>query len=236
MPSRAFDVLLTLVECRGTVVSKETLLAATWGDVSVEENTLVQAISALRRALRDASGDDSTLITIPGRGYQFTGAVRVPSLTRRRHFAAAVVLTTAVVGGTAVLGWPSHRFHFWEDHCVAVIPFETLGRPAVAGVAIADGLIVKLAARDRLRVRPTSAILGLPARDYRRLGAALKVDRIIAGTIQDTKDGVRVTVQLIDVNKEAAVWAASFDESARGAGPSDLLLSRIADAVRPRMF
>ena len=233
MPSRAFDVLLTLVEHRGTVVSKEALLA-TWGDVAVEENTLVQAITAIRRALREASGDDTIVRTIPGRGYQFTATV----MRRRplgRHF-AAVAVTLVLVIGSSILGWRSHRFHVLEDHCVAVIPFETLGGPTVAGETLADGLIVKLAAHDHLRVRPTSATLGLPRRDFRSLGAALKVDRIIGGTMQETQGGVRVTVQLIDVNKEAVVWAASFDDASRNEIPSDMLLSRIADAVRPLVF
>jgi predicted ATPase/DNA-binding winged helix-turn-helix (wHTH) protein len=70
---RAFDVLITLIEARGAVVSKNALMARVWPDRIVEENNLQWQISALRAAL----GADRNLIrTVPGRGYQFTGPIR----------------------------------------------------------------------------------------------------------------------------------------------------------------
>src|SRR5438552_12646259 len=68
---RAFDVLITLIEARGAVVSKNTLMARVWPDRIVEENNLQWQISALRAAL---GGDRNLIRTVPGRGYQFTGA------------------------------------------------------------------------------------------------------------------------------------------------------------------
>ena len=71
---RAYDVLMTLIEARGTVVSKDTLMARVWPDRVVEENALQVQISALRAAF----GPDRELIrTVSGRGYQFTGEIRV---------------------------------------------------------------------------------------------------------------------------------------------------------------
>src|SRR5215471_5925817 len=66
---RAFDVLMTLIEARGAVVSKNALMARVWPDRIVEENNLQWQISALRAAF----GADRNLIrTVSGRGYQFT--------------------------------------------------------------------------------------------------------------------------------------------------------------------
>jgi DNA-binding winged helix-turn-helix (wHTH) protein/TolB-like protein len=232
VPARSFDVLVTLVERQGTVVSKETLLAATWGEVAVEENTLVQAISALRRALREACGDDTAIATIPGKGYQFTAPVRVGARWRRPQRAtAAIVLLVAAM--SSVTAWRFHWLHVWEDRCVAVLPFEAAGGPALAGAAIADGLIVRLASPRHVRVRPTSDVPPGLMRDYRRLGAALKVDRLVSGTIRTTAAGIRITVEVIDVNKEAAIWGAAFEDS--GGTPSQSLIARIADAVRPQL-
>src|SRR5262249_49385887 len=70
---RAFDILLALVDGRGTVLSKDELMGRIWPDRVVEENNLEIQISALRKVL----GADRTLIrTVPTRGYQFTGDVR----------------------------------------------------------------------------------------------------------------------------------------------------------------
>jgi predicted ATPase/DNA-binding winged helix-turn-helix (wHTH) protein len=73
--ARAFDLLLALVEARGSMVTKDALLQRVWPGRIVEEGNLQAQVSALRRAL----GDDRDMIrTIPGRGYQFVGHVRNP--------------------------------------------------------------------------------------------------------------------------------------------------------------
>jgi DNA-binding winged helix-turn-helix (wHTH) protein/tetratricopeptide (TPR) repeat protein len=71
--SKAFEVLTCLVMNAGEVVTKETLLKTVWPESFVEEGNLSQHIFALRKAM----GDRATyIVTIPGRGYQFTEAVR----------------------------------------------------------------------------------------------------------------------------------------------------------------
>jgi DNA-binding winged helix-turn-helix (wHTH) protein len=80
--SRAFDLLLALIEAPGAVVSKRALTERVWPGRIVEENNLLIQMSVLRRAL----GDDRGLIrTVAGQGYQFTGEIRtvsVPADTR----------------------------------------------------------------------------------------------------------------------------------------------------------
>src|SRR5882724_6850719 len=65
--SRAFDLMMALVERRDRLVSKAELMDAAWPGVIVEENNLLVQISALRRAL----GSDA-IATVTGRGYRFT--------------------------------------------------------------------------------------------------------------------------------------------------------------------
>jgi DNA-binding winged helix-turn-helix (wHTH) protein len=74
---RAFDVLLYLVQNPGKVVSRDELLKNVWPDTFVDENNLAQSISALRRALDEKPGDNSYIVTLPGRGYQFVTPVHV---------------------------------------------------------------------------------------------------------------------------------------------------------------
>src|ERR1700722_14199077 len=71
---RAFDVLMALIEARGAVVSKDALMARVWPNRIVEENNLQAQIVALRKAF----GSERELIrTVAGRGYQFTGEIRL---------------------------------------------------------------------------------------------------------------------------------------------------------------
>jgi eukaryotic-like serine/threonine-protein kinase len=71
---KSFEVLTCLVENAGRVVLKEELLKAVWPESFVEESNLTQHIFWLRKAL----GDRATyIVTVPGRGYQFTPKVQI---------------------------------------------------------------------------------------------------------------------------------------------------------------
>ena len=76
--SRAFDVLMALIEARGSVVSKDELLARVWPNQIVEENNLEVQVSTLRAVF----GAERGLIrTVSRRGYQFTGEISFPPAT-----------------------------------------------------------------------------------------------------------------------------------------------------------
>jgi predicted ATPase/DNA-binding winged helix-turn-helix (wHTH) protein len=70
--TRAFDILMVLIEARGALVTKDEILERAWPGVVVEENNLQVQVSSLRKAL----GVDRNLIqTVPGRGYRFIAAM-----------------------------------------------------------------------------------------------------------------------------------------------------------------
>jgi DNA-binding winged helix-turn-helix (wHTH) protein len=71
--TRAFDVLMVLVEADSALVTKRELLSRVWPDVVVEEENLKVQVSALRRAL---GRDRDFVLTEFGRGYRFAAAVR----------------------------------------------------------------------------------------------------------------------------------------------------------------
>lgn len=48
--SRAFDLLLALVEARGELVTKDALMRQVWPGTTVEENNIQVQFSALRKA------------------------------------------------------------------------------------------------------------------------------------------------------------------------------------------
>lgn len=75
VPDRHLGVLLHLLAHAGEVVGKDALVDAAWPDVAVTDNSLEQAISALRRVLADGAGAASLIQTVPRQGYRFTGPV-----------------------------------------------------------------------------------------------------------------------------------------------------------------
>src|SRR6266700_6327078 len=69
---KAIETLIVLVENRDRVVSKDELMKTLWPDSFVEESNLSQNIFLLRKALGDSAQERRYILTIPGRGYQFT--------------------------------------------------------------------------------------------------------------------------------------------------------------------
>lgn len=73
---KEFEVLFFLIENAGRVVEKDALLNAVWKDTFVEEATLMQSISRVRKKLEAATGSEEEFIeTLPKRGYRFLPAV-----------------------------------------------------------------------------------------------------------------------------------------------------------------
>jgi DNA-binding winged helix-turn-helix (wHTH) protein len=113
--TRAFDLLLALLEADGSLVTKEELLSRVWQGVVVSAENLKFQVSALRKAM----GADRDLIrTEFGRGYRFIGVLRVNDATaapdclgRERPRSAPTLPSPAIPGsspGRGVSGW-AHR-------------------------------------------------------------------------------------------------------------------------------
>ena len=74
---KVFDMLMTLVESSGEVVSKDFLMKKVWPDTFVEEGNLTQHISLLRKALGEGQNGNQYIETVARRGYRFIAPIRV---------------------------------------------------------------------------------------------------------------------------------------------------------------
>ena len=86
--SRAFDILLALLEPPGVLRANEELIARVWPKTFVAPSNLPVHISALRRALGDCPQGKRYIVNIPGRGYRFVAPVTfrgVPTPGSRTH-------------------------------------------------------------------------------------------------------------------------------------------------------
>jgi DNA-binding winged helix-turn-helix (wHTH) protein/TolB-like protein/Flp pilus assembly protein TadD len=76
--AKPLNVLSTLVEAHGNLVTKDELIEQVWPGLVVEENTLQAHISALRKVLGE---DGRWIATVPGRGYRFAGPLEAANDT-----------------------------------------------------------------------------------------------------------------------------------------------------------
>lgn len=75
LTSKAFDLLLALVESGGREISKDELMQRVWPDQIVEDANLTVTMSHLRKALGERANEHRFIVTIPGRGYRFIAEV-----------------------------------------------------------------------------------------------------------------------------------------------------------------
>jgi DNA-binding winged helix-turn-helix (wHTH) protein len=69
--SRAFDLLVALVERAGKVVRKDELVSCVWANVVVEDTNLRVHISSLRRLLGDDGLESRYIVHVARQGYIF---------------------------------------------------------------------------------------------------------------------------------------------------------------------
>src|SRR5437660_3720755 len=69
LPPKPYDALKYLVENPGRLISKRELIEALWPDTAVTDDSLVQCLREVRRALGDEA--QQIIKTVPRRGYIF---------------------------------------------------------------------------------------------------------------------------------------------------------------------
>src|SRR5258708_34191010 len=143
--SRAFDVLMVLLEARGSLVTKDELLDRVWPGIVVEENNIQVQISTLRKALGE---DRNVILTVPLRGYRFTGEVRATNCEADADASAATDFTTSESQRSAVTHLPAVASDF-----IGREPGRPGGLGAAAGAVAAGGSADPSAPRSRLNPR-----------------------------------------------------------------------------------
>jgi DNA-binding winged helix-turn-helix (wHTH) protein/TolB-like protein/Tfp pilus assembly protein PilF len=106
---KVFDILLTLVQNSGQVVSKDDLMKRVWPDTFVEEGNLTQNISLLRKALGETPGGVQFIETVPRRGYRFVAATSEAGNHVAQRAVASAEIPAFEPPAAAVVAAPSSR-------------------------------------------------------------------------------------------------------------------------------
>ena len=217
--ARAFDVLLTLVERAGQLVSKRQLLELVWPDLIVEENNLQVQISALRKIL-----GAHAIVTIAGRGYRFTlgieRTVHAPQSpthapesntepsTPANNLLSGVGVTTASLNAAAGGYFSS----------IAVLPFVNLSRDE-ENEYFADGLTEELQnvltkiKGVRVASRTSSFFFKGKDVDIPTVAQKLNVAIVLEGSVRKAGQRIRISVQLVHVTTDSQLWSQTYDRT-----------------------
>lgn len=227
---KVFDTLRILVQNQGQIVTKDALMEEIWAESFVEESGLMRNISVLRKTLGEQNQAAPFIVTVTGKGYRFLADVREVSESSDDEDSAEQSFSPAL---------PAVEQKS-EFHSLAVLPFKTFGGDDsdYLGLGMADALITRLSSLEKLRVRPTGAVVKYGGIEQNPLEAAkdLRVESVIEGTIRQSGDRLRVTVQFVSVKNEITLWAEKFDESLTDIfAVQDLISERVAAALQVRL-
>jgi TolB-like protein len=207
LPARVFDTLLYFVERHGEMLDKATLMKAIWPNLVVEENSLNQNISTLRRVLGEGPGEHRFIVTVPGRGYQFVADVRrVSNSSAQASRAPAQQVAASEARPPGVT----------QRASIAVLPFANLTRDPdkeYFGDGMAEELIHMLARIPGLKVPARTSSFAYKGRnvDVRQIARDLEVGSVLEGSVRSAGERIRVTAQLIDAESGYHLWTESYD-------------------------
>jgi TolB-like protein/DNA-binding winged helix-turn-helix (wHTH) protein/tetratricopeptide (TPR) repeat protein len=229
LQGKPLEVLTTLLERRGQVVSRKELQERLWpSDTFVEfETGLNNAISRLRQTLGDSAESPRFIETIPKRGYRFIAPVLpvasavqavdplapvsvAAPYARANTRSVALVTGLAVLALVALLAYREYRPRSVPPlRSLAVLPFATGGTDdaedhTYVAFGVTDALISELS-RDRA-LRVISQTSAQAYREHRKplpqIARELGVSTIVEGSVVNEGAQVRVTVQLIDASSD----------------------------------
>jgi adenylate cyclase len=227
---KTFAVLQYLVTHPGRLIGKEELLEAVWPNLVVTDDTLVQSIGELRRALGESGA--RLIVTVPRRGYRFEVQDAPPDRRKARAWHPLRfrwkygILAPLAVALTVLVLWLAG---FWNDAktkpttvaeaepAIAVLPFQHQGDDA-SREYLADGLtqdlINSLGRFSALTVMSWNAVAVYKGEAVRpgEIARVLKVRYQVEGSVRYAGDQVRVSAQMVD-SQGRVLWSARFEET-----------------------
>jgi TolB-like protein/DNA-binding winged helix-turn-helix (wHTH) protein/Tfp pilus assembly protein PilF len=243
LQEQPFQLLLTLLERPGEVITRDELQKRIWPGTFVDfENSLNKAINKLREALGDSADTPRFIETLPRRGYRFIAPIQVtraPSKRARRGvqwrwpLAVAGGATVALLALLFALKMTAARERPLNIQSVAVLPLENLSSDASQEYfadGITEAIIADLGRLGTLRVisRTSAMHFKKSKRLLPEIARELNVDAVVEGTVLRVGDRVRITAKLIRAAPEEQLWAESYERDLR-----DILTlqSEVASAI-----
>lgn len=222
------DVLSALLQNVGQVVTKDQLIEAVWKDVATTDDSLVQCIVEIRRAL----GPD-VVETFHKRGYRITASepnAKPKPIWSKSLVAAGAVFVLVLGALVATLLLPNRDgVESAEDdpvippvivsnQTIAVLPFLNLGGEsddAFFSNGLSEDLSTELSKVDDLTVISHHSSFDFPNAEasFVEIAENLRVRYLVRGTVRQVEDHIRINVSLVDGQTGSNKWSERYDRA-----------------------
>ena len=211
---QSLAILRLLAAKPGVLVAKDEIMSAVWPNIAVTDDSLVQCVTEIRKAL----GDDKHAIikTVPKRGYVFEPATQDASPIGKSWIAFVVAIAAAVALGAGLLLLNRTSQEPIQRPSIAVLPFENLSddpQQAFFADGIAEDLLTDISRLPGVFViarNSSFAYRGKPT-DARLVARELGVRYVLDGSVRRADGQVRINVQLVDGTNGSQQWAERYD-------------------------
>jgi TolB-like protein/DNA-binding winged helix-turn-helix (wHTH) protein/tetratricopeptide (TPR) repeat protein len=231
---RTMRLLILLAHSEGAVVSADRMLAEVWPGVIVSPASVYQAVSRLRRLLRDTDPSPTYIATVPRKGYRLVAAVKPvepPAPTpeaeaqirksRRWPLLAGLGGLLLIAAIALVVVWTQFGKRVppvADTISIVVLPFLDITADK-NDQAFCDGLTEELsnwlAQIPTLRVVARTSAFAYRGKevDVRSIGRALGTTHVLEGSLRRSGNQLRVTTQLVSAKDGYRIWSATFDRT-----------------------
>lgn len=231
LEARTLRLLQYLANRPGETVSVDELLDHVWSGVVVTQDSVYQAVTALRRLLGDDAKNPRYIATVPRLGYRLVAPVSAwTDEPAAAQIAAAAVpartwKSSAIVGTSlsAVLIVLLAGALWWRgagapaDKSVAVLPFLDLTTQEMKEEYFADGLTEELV--NRLSKLPGFSVPSATASFHyknsatapRRIAGELRVRYLLDGSLRESGDALRISARLVRADDGFVIWSENYD-------------------------
>lgn len=210
---QAFAVLRHLAEHAGQLITKDEFMQAVWPQTAVTDDSLVQCIHEIRRALRDHRRE--LVVTAPRRGYRLVlPAERDSSATKKHLCRGSNRVVEISPNGASSQGLEDRTVR--TRLSIAVLPFVNMSTDTEQNFlsdSLAEDIITDLSRWTSMRVVSQHATSRFKVRhaDMQAVARELDVDFLVEGSVRRMGDEIRITVQLVDPATGIQIWAERFD-------------------------
>ena len=233
---QSLAVLGILADHQGQMVTKNELIKSAWGAVNVTDDSLIQCIADIRRAISDDA--HAIVQTVPRYGYKLVASEAAAKHSARKrprwHFPSLIV---AMLAAAAIIIYSVGIFRATDGllrPSIAVLPFNHIAEDD-SQVFFTDGVSKSITA-NLSRFEGLFVVSSHSAFQYRgsdkspaEIAGDLGVRYLLSGDVEYGGDLMLIRAVLTDTSNGQALWVEDFTAPRTGVlGVQNEVSARIA--------
>lgn len=213
---QSVEVLRELINKRGEIVVRDYLIEKVWSGLNVTDDSLIQCIADIRRAIGDK--DHRIVQTAPKKGYRLAAAsidkAETASVKRPGNWPIAALAAVLLVAFLGIWGVSSNAIQMSKQPKIAVLPFKDLtgdDRWKRLGRGLSVDIANELSQHQEFGVIGAETAFDASKLDTVEAGRKLNANFVLDGDIAAKQDQLRISARLLDIEDGRVLWSQKWN-------------------------